>query len=194
MPHKDESQPPLRGPVWEAVCIVTGAADGETLRAFLDRPVVPPFSVWCLSFPTLELGLCVLSRVQLFTNPWTPMEFSRQEFWGALKFPTPGGFPTQGWNSCLCVSCIGRWIPPLHLGKSKSLNRVRLSATPWAIQYMEFARPEYWSGQPFPSPGDLPDPRIQPGSLALQVDSLPAELSASGKPIREVLLISCCCC
>ena len=40
---------------------------------------------------------------------------------------------------------------------------------------MEFSRPEYWSGQPFPSPGDLPNPEIEPRSPALQVDSLPAE-------------------
>ena len=45
---------------------------------------------------------------------------------------------------------------------------------------MEFSRPEYWSGQPFPSPGDLPNPGIKPRSPALQVDSLPAELQ--GKP------------
>ena len=40
---------------------------------------------------------------------------------------------------------------------------------------MEFSRPEYWSGLPFPSPGDLPNPGIEPGSPALQVDSLPTE-------------------
>ena len=45
---------------------------------------------------------------------------------------------------------------------------------------MEFSRPEYWSGQPFPSPGDLPDPGIKPRSPALQADSLPAE--PQGKP------------
>ena len=45
---------------------------------------------------------------------------------------------------------------------------------------MEFSRPEYWSGQPFPSPGDLPNPGIKPRSPALQADSLPTELS--GKP------------
>ena len=38
-----------------------------------------------------------------------------------------------------------------------------------------FPRQEYWSGLPFPSPGDLPDPGIEPGSLALQADSLPSE-------------------
>ena len=40
---------------------------------------------------------------------------------------------------------------------------------------MEFSRQEYWSKLPFPSAGDLPDLRIEPGSLALQVDSLPSE-------------------
>ena len=40
---------------------------------------------------------------------------------------------------------------------------------------MEFSRPEYWGGWPFPSPGDLPDPGIEPRYPALQVDSLPAE-------------------
>ena len=45
---------------------------------------------------------------------------------------------------------------------------------------MEFSRPEYWSGQPFPSTGDLPNPGIEPRSPTLQADSLPAE--SSGKP------------
>ena len=40
---------------------------------------------------------------------------------------------------------------------------------------MEFSRQEYWSGLPFPSPGDLPGPGIEPGSPALQVNSLPFE-------------------
>ena len=38
-----------------------------------------------------------------------------------------------------------------------------------------FSRQEYWSGLSFPSPGDLPDPGIEPGSPALQADSLPTE-------------------
>ena len=45
---------------------------------------------------------------------------------------------------------------------------------------MEFSRPESWSGQLFPSAGDLPNPGIEPRSPALQVDSLPAE--PPGKP------------
>ena len=53
---------------------------------------------------------------------------------------------------------------------------------PMTIQSMEFSRPEYWSGQPFPSPGDLPNPGIEPRSPVLQADSLPAE--PQGKPTR----------
>ena len=52
-----------------------------------------------------------------------------------------------------------------------------LFATPWSVAHqtplsMRFSKQEYWSRQPFPSPGDLPDPGIQPRSLALQADSL----------------------
>ena len=56
----------------------------------------------------------------------------------------------------------------------------RLFVTPWTIQSMEFSRPEYWSGQPFPSPEDLPNPGVEPRSPILQTDSLPAE--SQGKP------------
>ena len=45
---------------------------------------------------------------------------------------------------------------------------------------MEFSRPEYWSGEPFPSLGDRPKPGLEPRSPALQMDSLPGELQ--GKP------------
>ena len=46
--------------------------------------------------------------------------------------------------------------------------------------FVEFSRQESWSGLPFPSPGDLPDPGIKPGSPAFQADSLPSE--PPGKP------------
>ena len=64
--------------------------------------------------------------------------------------------------------------------KVKSLNRVRLFRTPWTVAYqapptMRFSRQESWSGLPFPSPGDLPDSGIEPGSPALQADALPFE-------------------
>ena len=59
-------------------------------------------------------------------------------------------------------------------------SRVRLFETLWSKQSMEFSRPEYWSGEPFPSPRDLPNPGIKSRSLAFQADSLPAE--PPGKP------------
>ena len=64
--------------------------------------------------------------------------------------------------------------------KVKSLSRVRLFATPWTVAYqvppsVGFSRPEYWSGLPFPSPGDLPDLGTESGSLALLTDSLLSE-------------------
>ena len=49
-------------------------------------------------------------------------------------------------------------------------------------EYVQSVTPEYWSGWPFPSPGDPPDPGIKLGSPALQADSLPAELP--GKPLN----------
>ena len=67
----------------------------------------------------------------------------------------------------------------------KLLSHVRLFATPWTVAYqappsMGFSRQECWSGLPFPSPGGLPDPGIEPGSPALQADALPSE--PPGKP------------
>ena len=64
--------------------------------------------------------------------------------------------------------------------------------TPWTVACqiplsMGFSRQEYWSGLPFPSPGDLPDPEIEPGSPALREGSLPTRLP--GKP-RYPLSIS----
>ena len=69
--------------------------------------------------------------------------------------------------------------------KVKSLSRVHLFATPWTVAHqgppsMRISRQEYWSGLPFPSPGDLPDPGIKLESPALQADALPSELP--GKP------------
>ena len=77
---------------------------------------------------------------------------------------------------CVCIKS----------SQMKSLSRVRLFATPWTIGYqappsMGLSRQEHWSGLPFPSPGDLPDPGIEPGSPALQADALTSE--PPGKPM-----------
>ena len=62
----------------------------------------------------------------------------------------------------------------------KSLSRVQLFATLWTVAYqtppsMGSSRQENWSGLPFPSPGDLPDPGIGLGSPALHADAFPSE-------------------
>ena len=72
--------------------------------------------------------------------------------------------------------------------KVKLLSCVRLFATEWSVAYqapqsMGFSRQKYWSGLPFPSPGDLPDPVIEPGSPSLQADALPSE--PPGKPTPQ---------
>ena len=59
--------------------------------------------------------------------------------------------------------------------KMKLLSRVRLFVTLWTVATMGFSRQEYWSVLPFPSPGDLPDSRMELGSPDLQADSLPSE-------------------
>ena len=66
--------------------------------------------------------------------------------------------------------------------ESESVGRsvASVSAIPQTVShqaplFMEFPRQEYWSALPFPSPGDLPDPGIEPRSPALHADSLPSE-------------------
>ena len=71
---------------------------------------------------------------------------------------------------CVYVRLWGIWTD--HMLKTVC---VLLFVIPWTVQSMEFSRPEYWSGWPFRSPGDLPNPGIEPWSPTLQVDSLPAE-------------------
>ena len=77
------------------------------------------------------------------------------------------------------LECTLSWLYVLWIAfpslQWKLLSCVQLFVTPWTIQSMEYSRPEYWSGYPFPYPGDLPNPGIKPRSPALQVDSLPAE-------------------
>ena len=81
-----------------------------------------------------------------------------------------------------------------YIVKVNSLSHVRLFATPWTVTYqahlsMEFSRQEYWSGLPFPSPGDLPDPGIEPRSPALQADPLTSEPVYRGTLYNNMIYI-----
>ena len=67
----------------------------------------------------------------------------------------------------------------------KSLSRVQLFATPWTVAHqaplsMGFARQEYWGESPFHSPGDLPNPGIEPRSPVLQADTLTTNSTETG--------------
>ena len=101
---------------------------------------------------------------------------------GSLSF-LQGIFQTQGLNLVFAGIFFTVWATREALWsimKVKSLSHVQLFAIPWTVVYqaslsMGFSRQEYWSGLPFPSPGDLPDPGIEPRSPALQADTLPSK-------------------
>ena len=92
-----------------------------------------------------------------------------------------GIFPTHGSNPGLlhCRQILyhlsNKGIPKnvlsVQFSSVQSLSRVRVFAAPWNV----LSRQEYWSGLPFPSPGDLLDPGIKPGSPAFQADTLTSE-------------------
>ena len=116
--------------------------------------------------------------------------------WVAISFSKESSRPWD--RTCVsAVSCIGTRFffttsvtleTKSHLQQRYScggggglVNKVCPTlATPWIVALlaplsMGFPRQEYWGGLPFPSPGDLPDPGIEPGSPALQVNSFPTE-------------------
>ena len=103
-----------------------------------------------------------LRDIRLSDPPRTPALPPRGESSGFSDLFPP--LPTTSWRECML----------------SHFSRVRLFASPWTLAHqaplsMGFSRQEAWSGLPFPSPEDLPDPGIEPRSLTLQVDSLPSE-------------------
>ena len=128
----------------------------------------------------IKVKMKSLSRVRLFTTPGTAayqappsMGFSRQEYWSGVPLPSPGYLPRRLKSEALGLGA-GLKV------KVTSLRHVRLFVIPWTVAYqapqsVELSRQEYWSGLPFPSPGDLPNPGIEPRSPALQADALPPE-------------------
>ena len=75
--------------------------------------------------------------------------------------------------------------------ESEFAQSCRLFATLWTVAYqaplsMGFSRQEHWTGLPFPSPGDLPNPRMEPRSPALEADALTSE--PPGKPYSYISL------
>ena len=79
-------------------------------------------------------------------------------------------------------------VPSVDLKVKVLGSHVPLFATTWTVAHqallsMEFSRPKYWSGLPFPTPGDFPNPGIEPRSPTLQADS-----SLSEPPGKSICL------
>ena len=138
------------------------------------------------------------------------MGFSWQEYWSGVPFPSPGeSSQPRDWTQVSCVAgrFLISWTTReaqnnnnnllwsrtwdifqallLFLIHAQMLSSVWLFVTPWTVVHqaplsIEFSKQEYWSGLPFPSPGDFPHPGIESWSPALQKDSLPTE--SPGKP------------
>ena len=121
-----------------------------------------------------------LALTPLTTKMMTILNDSKESFSTALWVP---GLAL--WSSTFLIINNSN-IDSLTLKvKVKSLSHVQLFGTPWTVAYqappsMGFSRQENWSGLPFPSPGNLPDPGIKPGSPTLEADALTSE--PPGKP------------
>ena len=119
--------------------------------------------------------------------PWYSDSFLERSLTGSglpkfLGFPSLSTVPYRDFYRRLYVC----WL----------FSRVRLFAIPWTVAQqaalsVDFSRQEYWSGLPFPSPGDLSHPGIEPRSSTLQADSLP--LTHQGSPFTQMKLQQNCC-
>ena len=146
------------------------------------------FCTFPLSWITVRLSVCLSLGVSILQ--------SAARFYYKLQnlSTSPICLVSLPWFSTspltFCTRCrkikiviIKLWQRAITKGKErkvKLLSHIRLFETPWTVAYQAppsigFSRQEYWSGLPFPSPGDLPDSGIKFGSPALQADILPSE-------------------
>ena len=111
-----------------------------------------------------------LSHIQLFATPWTAAHqasMSITNSWSSHKLMSfESVMPSNHLVLCHPLLLLPSIFPNIRVFSNESAFPIR-----W---------PKYWSGLPFPSPGDLPDPVIKPGSSELQADSSPSE--PPGKP------------
>ena len=124
----------------------------------------------------------------IFATPWTATHqasLSITNSWSLLKLMSiESVMPSNHLILFHPLLLLPSSFPSIKV-KVKSLRVVSDSATPWTVAYqacpsMRFSRQEYWIGLPFPSPGDLPNPGIEPGSPTLEADALTSE--PPGKP------------
>ena len=159
------------------LCATTdGSPLGSCVPGILQARIVEWVAISFSNAWKWKVKVKLLSCAWLLATPWTAayqsppsMGFSRQEYWSGVPLPSPR------WYQCC-------WSMERKKVKVKLLSCVRLFATPWTVAHqaplsMGFSRQGYWSGLPFPSPGDFLYPGMEPGSLALQADALPSEPS-----------------
>ena len=96
---------------------------------------------------------------------WNPLEIFHVQ--AKVRVPGSRALPLKGaqsapWSACVSCSVMSDSLRPVDSSHQAPLS-------------MGFSRREYWSGLPFPSPGDLPESGIEPGFPVLQADSLPSE-------------------
>ena len=107
---------------------------------------------------------------------FTAALFTIANTWKQLKCPSMDKWIKKIWST---------YIMKYYLAiMCQSFSHVQLFVIPWTVACQAplsvgFSRQEYWSGLPFPSPGHLPDPGIEPRSPTLPADSLPSEISVS---------------
>ena len=151
---------------WEVLRLLGGSDGKESACSAGD-----PASVFGSEDP-LAKWMATHSSIFAWRIPWT-------EEPGRLQ---PLGLQRVGHNWATDIFIHFSCLPYLDCKWSevKSLSRIRLFATSWTVAYqappsMGFYRQQCWSGLPFPSPGDLPDPGIEPRSSTLRADALPSE-------------------
>ena len=127
-------------------------------------------SLKCLQIYLLIILLSHFSHVQLFVTPWTvacqaplSMEFSRQEYWNGLPFPSPGDLLDPGIKPRFPILQADSLLSEPSGTFLSNIKKICLGLT----ESMEFSKQEYWNGLPFPSPGDLLDPGTKPRTPAL---------------------------
>ena len=117
--------------------------------------------------------------------------FQSHMFW-RLSFRTPGlGSPAWCLDPSLLRRPLRLWWKKVFVAQSCSALCDPMDCTLPGLPSMGFSRKEYWSGLPFPSPGDLHDPGIEPRSPVLQAECLPPE--PPGKPLSPAFFFLLIC-
>ena len=120
-------------------------------------------------------------RTRVWANSWRQWRTEKPALLKSMEWQSQHHLAAEqqqnsGYNSLCCEKTSLLLIYFTHVYVCQSLRHVQLFVTPCAEACqaplsMGFSRQEYWSGSPFPSPGDLPYPGIEPRSPALQADS-----------------------